>query len=119
MTKRLLSLALIAIMVAMFIPASAEWTMYVYTDNGKSLNVRRDPMTGDNVIGSLKYGEAVYIRLDRGNEILGCILEACKAEGILSDMKERRPVQIRQEGAMTLANAAIRYEINFGRVAMR
>lgn len=41
------------------------------------------------------------------------------AEGILSDMKERRPVQIRQEGAMTLANAAIRYEINFGRVAMR
>lgn len=41
------------------------------------------------------------------------------AEEILSDMKERRPVQIRQEGAMTLANAAIRYEINFGRVAMR
>lgn len=31
-----------------------------------------------------KYGEAVYIRLDRGNEILGCVLEACKAEGILS-----------------------------------
>jgi primosomal protein N' (replication factor Y) len=31
-----------------------------------------------------KYGEAVYIRLDRGDEILGCVLEACKAEGILS-----------------------------------
>lgn len=57
MTKRLLSLALIAMMLAMIFPvsiASAEWTMYVYTDNGKSLNVRRDPMTGDNVIGSLK-----------------------------------------------------------------
>ena len=67
MTKRLLSLALIAIMVAMFIPASAEWTMYVYTDNGKSLNVRRDPMTGDNVIGSLKYGEAVSVRMTMAN----------------------------------------------------
>lgn len=41
------------------------------------------------------------------------------AERILTDMKERRPVQIRQDGAMTLANAAIRYEITFGRVAMR
>ncbi len=67
MTKRLLSLALIAIMAAMLIPASAEWTMYVYTDNGKSLNVRRDPMTGDNVIGSLKYGEAVSVRMTMAN----------------------------------------------------
>ena len=41
------------------------------------------------------------------------------AERILTDMKKRRPVQIRQDGAMTLANAAIRYEITFGRVAMR
>lgn len=41
------------------------------------------------------------------------------AERILSDMKEKRPVQLRQDGAMTLANAAIRYEITFGRVAMR
>lgn len=67
MTKRLLSLALIAVMMAMLFPAvneaQAEWTMYVYTDNGKSLNVRSDPMTGDNVIGSLAYGEAVSVRM--------------------------------------------------------
>ena len=67
MTKRLLSLALIAVMMAMLFPAvneaQAEWTMYVYTDNGGSLNVRSDPMTGDNVIGSLAYGEAVSVRM--------------------------------------------------------
>ena len=67
MTKRFLSLALIAVMMAMLFPvmneAKAEWTMYVYTDNGKSLNVRSDPMTGDNVIGSLAYGEAVSVRM--------------------------------------------------------
>jgi hypothetical protein len=41
------------------------------------------------------------------------------AERILSDIKAKRPVQLKQDGAMTLANAAIRYEITFGRVAMR
>ncbi len=41
--------------------------MYVYTDNGKTLNVRSDPMTGNNVIGSLKYGEAVSVRMTFAN----------------------------------------------------
>lgn len=70
MTKRLLSLALIAMMMAMLLPAAAiadEWTMYVYTDNGKSLNVRRDPMMGDNLVGSLQYGEAVTVLLTNAN----------------------------------------------------
>lgn len=70
MTKRLLSLALVAITLAMLVPvsvASAEWTMYVYTDNGKSLNVRRDPTTGDNIIGSLKYGEAISVCMTMAN----------------------------------------------------
>ena len=64
MTKRLISLALIAVMMAMFLPAMAvaeDKTMYVYTDNGKSLNVRSAPNTGDNIIGSLKYGEKVDV----------------------------------------------------------
>ena len=64
MTKRLISLALIAVMAAMFLPALAvaeDKTMYVYTDNGKSLNVRSAPNTGDNLIGSLKYGEKVDV----------------------------------------------------------
>lgn len=41
--------------------AAGTATMYVKTDNGKSLNVRSSPQRGDNVIGSLKYGEAVGV----------------------------------------------------------
>ena len=71
MPKRLLSLALVAIMAAMLLPAvvasADEWTMYVFTDNGHTLNVRRDPMTGDNIIGQLKYGEAVSVRMTSAN----------------------------------------------------
>ena len=67
MTKRIVSLLLAAMMMAMLIPSLAvaqdEWTMYVYTDNGGSLNVRRDPSTGDNIIGTLKYGDAVSVRM--------------------------------------------------------
>ena len=35
------------------------------------------------------------------------------------DIQERRPVILRQDGALTLAKAAIRYEITFGRVAVQ
>jgi len=31
-----------------------------------------------------KIGETVYIRMDRGDEIIGCILDVCKKEGIMS-----------------------------------
>lgn len=31
-----------------------------------------------------KYGDTVYIRMDRGDEIIGCIKEICKDEGISS-----------------------------------
>ena len=64
MTKRLISLALIAVMMAMFLPslaAAEDKIMYVYTDNGKSLNVRSAPNTGDNIISSLKYAERVDV----------------------------------------------------------
>ncbi|MBQ6961245.1 MAG: SH3 domain-containing protein [Clostridia bacterium] len=63
MTKRLISLALIAVLTAMLIPslAVADRIMYVYTDDGKSLNVRSSPNTGDNKIGSLKYGAQVDV----------------------------------------------------------
>ena len=64
MIRKIVSLALIAVMTVMLIPALAEnsgWTMYVYTDNGKTLNVRRTPSTGNNVIGTLKFGEPVDV----------------------------------------------------------
>ena len=31
-----------------------------------------------------KYGDTVYIRLDRDDEIIGCVLDVCKKERILS-----------------------------------
>jgi uncharacterized protein YgiM (DUF1202 family) len=36
-------------------------TMYVYTENGGKLNVRREPKTGDNVIEQLEYGAQVIV----------------------------------------------------------
>lgn len=41
------------------------------------------------------------------------------ARRIQEDMKEKRPIRLRQDGALALANAAIRYDIAFGRVTMR
>ena len=65
MTKRLISLALIAMLAAMLIPslAFADYygTQWVYTDNGKSLNVRSAPTTGNNIIGSLPSGAEVTV----------------------------------------------------------
>lgn len=42
-------------------------TMFVYTENGKTLNVRSEPHTGDNVIGHLKYGAEVTVLEFEGN----------------------------------------------------
>ena len=66
MNKRLVSLALIAVLMVMLIPSlvvadSYYGTQYVYTDNGKSLNVRSSPNTGNNIIGTLKYGAEVTV----------------------------------------------------------
>ena len=65
MSKKLLSLALAAILLAALIPAAAladsERTMYVYTENGKSLNVRSAPVVGDNIVAQAKYGEPMTV----------------------------------------------------------
>lgn len=31
-----------------------------------------------------KYGDTVYLRVDKGDEIIGCILDVCQKEGIVS-----------------------------------
>ena len=74
MKKRIVSFALAMLMLLAVMPAvqaqtledllgitSEDWpkTMYVYTENGGKLNVRREPKTGDNVIAQLEYGEEV------------------------------------------------------------
>ena len=35
--------------------------MYVYTDNGQGLNVRRSPFVGNNIIGLAPYGSEVHV----------------------------------------------------------
>ena len=68
MSKRVASLLLALILAATMVPVFSQgegygWTMYVYTDNGKTLNVRSSPSTGNNVIGRLNFGAAVSVRM--------------------------------------------------------
>ena len=43
--------------------APAAYTvMYVYTDNGKSLNVRSTPYVGDNIIAQAPFGSLIKVR---------------------------------------------------------
>ena len=66
MSKRLLSMALLVVLVLGLCLASAQagayLTQYVYTQNGLSLNVRESPSTNANVIGGLAYGSRVEVR---------------------------------------------------------
>ena len=65
MTKRFLSMILaILLMTAVLVPAAladntGEGDYYVYTANGKTLNVRDYP--GGEVIGHLKYGAKIHV----------------------------------------------------------
>ena len=69
MTRRIVSLLLAAAIAVMLAPsfARAEWIMYVYTDDGKTLNVRSDPSVGNNLLGRLEYGAAVSVRMTNAN----------------------------------------------------
>lgn len=70
MIKRLVALtaAVVLLMAVMLSSAGAISTMFVYTENGRTLNVRSAPVTGDNVIGHLAYGAEVGVEqfLDNG-----------------------------------------------------
>ncbi len=67
MSKRILSLILAAALLLALVPAAlayddtpmdSEGYYYVYTENGKGLNVRDTP--GGEKVGSLKYGTRIY-----------------------------------------------------------
>ena len=67
MKKRLFALLAVLVLAAAMIPASlaeddstpnSAGYYYVYTENGKGLNVRATP--GGDVVGSLKYGTKIY-----------------------------------------------------------
>lgn len=69
MTKRFLALVVtIALVMVLFIPSSlAYFTMWVYTENGGSLNARLTPSYGDNVAFQIPYGEEVTVEYHLGN----------------------------------------------------
>ena len=69
MSRKILILALA--LAALFVcvapvfadSASQAYTvMYVYTDNGKNLNVRSTPYVGDNIIGQARFGEQIKVK---------------------------------------------------------
>ena len=66
MKKRILSLALIAVLAIMLIPsAHASWTMYVSPAKGTTVNLRSTPqiVKGDkNVITKIPYGTALVVK---------------------------------------------------------
>ena len=62
MTKKLLSLALIAMMLTMFIPAAqASWTMYVSPSSGSTVNLREAPSTDSRLLFQVPYGTPVTV----------------------------------------------------------
>ena len=72
MIKKILTLSLaLALAFLCVMPVFAESTttlMYVYTDNGKSLNVRSTPYVGENIIGLAPFGSAITVKrfMDNG-----------------------------------------------------
>ena len=69
MAKKVLTLSLaLAMLVLCGAPVLAETgnpsytIMYVYTDNGKNLNVRSSPYVGENIIGQARFGESLKVR---------------------------------------------------------
>ena len=69
MLKRILTLMIIATLAVALIPtmASATETMYVYTQNGKGLNVRYEPSTDGEIFISVPYGERLTVLYHLGN----------------------------------------------------
>lgn len=68
MTKRMLSMLLLMTLVLLpAAQASAAYTRYVYTENGKTLNVRDSQMIGENVVGAVRCGAAVNVIQEYGD----------------------------------------------------
>jgi len=68
--KRILTLTVaLALLLGMMLPASslAAYNMFVYTSNGKSLNVRSEPTVGDNIIQTIPFGHEVAVDYHLGN----------------------------------------------------
>lgn len=67
MIRKVLSLVLAFALLLCAVPAFAagsnsSFAMYVYTDNGKGLNVRSTPYVGENIIGLAPYGSQLKVK---------------------------------------------------------
>ena len=68
--RKLLTMLVAALLLAtVLIPAVslAAETRYIFTKNGRGLNIRTDPIVADNIITSVGYGKAVTVQYDLGN----------------------------------------------------
>ena len=62
MAKKIFSFSFVlALLLLCVTPGLASTTMYVYTDNGKPLNVRSAPYVGENIIGTAPYGTTLIV----------------------------------------------------------
>ena len=64
MIKKLMSVAFVCILLSLLLlPAAlADTVMYIYTENGKPLNVRSSEKVEENIIGHLDSGTKVTVR---------------------------------------------------------
>ena len=70
--KRLVAVLLVLVLLlslagTAFAKKKTHGIMYVYTPNGKSLNVRSTPETGDNIIGHIAYADKVKVTEFQGS----------------------------------------------------
>lgn len=65
MQKKLVAVMIVAILLTMITTAAfamvGNITMYVYTSNGKALNLREQPSTNAKVLASVPYGASVQV----------------------------------------------------------
>ena len=70
MRKRILTVMVAAMLVlGLMVPtlASATETMYVYTENGRGLNIRYEPSTDSDILTSAAFGSKITVNYHLGN----------------------------------------------------
>lgn len=74
MTRKVLTVLLaMALLLLWVTPVFANTTMYVYTDNGKPLNIRTDPWVGENIITTIPFGSEVSVNYFMEDGTWACI----------------------------------------------
>ncbi len=93
MKKRLIALLLLAAMaVSMIVPAYADIIiMYVYTDNGKALNVRAEMSTNSELLGRIPFGDEVQTISEHANHWMEILYKGKTAFVMSRFLVEKKP----------------------------